>query len=51
MTGEQEDRRRRRAEFLRELAEARELRSRVAPRRSKIGRARAALLRMRVARY
>ncbi|MER5914306.1 hypothetical protein ABT124_28485 [Streptomyces sp. NPDC001982] len=44
------DRRRRRARFLRELAEARELRDRVQPRRAKAARLRHAL-RMRTFRW
>jgi hypothetical protein len=41
------DRRRRRARFLRELAEARALRARVQPRRTKVERLRRHALRMR----
>ncbi|MFJ2610198.1 hypothetical protein ACIQOU_29760 [Streptomyces sp. NPDC091279] len=44
------ERRRRRARFLRELAEARELRDRVQPRRAKVARLRHAL-RMRTFRW
>ncbi|MFK4103674.1 hypothetical protein ACI2L1_27055 [Streptomyces sp. NPDC019531] len=44
------DRRRRRAQFLRDLAEARELRDRVQPRRAKVARLRHAM-RMRTFRW
>jgi hypothetical protein len=44
------ERRRRRARFLRELAEARELRARVQPRRAKVARLRHAM-RMRTFRW
>jgi hypothetical protein len=44
------ERRRRRAQFLRELAEARELRDRVQPRRAKVARLRHAM-RMRTFRW
>ncbi|GHA02291.1 hypothetical protein ACFOOM_09715 [Streptomyces echinoruber] len=44
------ERRRRRAQFLRELAEARELRARVQPRRAKVARLRHAM-RMRTFRW
>jgi hypothetical protein len=45
-----EERRRRRAQFLRDLAEARELRARVQPRRAKAARLRHAM-RMRTFRW
>ncbi|MBU6535586.1 response regulator, partial [Streptomyces sp. A108] len=48
--GTEDERRRRRAQFLRDLAEARELRDRVQPRRAKVARLRHAM-RMRTFRW